>query len=67
MNNKQVRGKYTQELKLQAVRLVKAGQSAGLTAKVLCIPEASLSTWVRSSELGQLGGASYHKVTPEQT
>jgi len=27
MSNKQVRGQYTQEFKLEAVRLVKAGQS----------------------------------------
>ena len=29
MNDKQVRGKYTQEFKLEAVRLVKTGQSVG--------------------------------------
>ena len=57
MNDKQVRGKYTQEFKLEAVRLVKTGQSVGMTAKVLRIPKASLSNWVRSSEQGQLGGA----------
>ena len=46
MNDKQVRGKYTQEFKLEAVRLVKTGQSVGMTAKVLGIPKASLSNWV---------------------
>ena len=29
MSNKQVRGQYTQEFKLEAVRLVKTGQSVG--------------------------------------
>ncbi len=52
MSNKQVRGQYTQEFKLEAVRLVKTGQSVGMTAKVLGIPKASLSNWVRSSERG---------------
>jgi len=66
MSNKQVRGQYTQEFKLEAVRLVKTGQSVGVTAKVLAIPKASLSNWVRSSERGQLGGAGDQPVTPEQ-
>jgi transposase len=39
MTDKQVRGKYTQEFKLEAVRQVKAGQSISVTAKVLGIPK----------------------------
>ncbi len=35
MSDKQVRGKYTQEFKLEAVRQVKAGQLMPVTAKVL--------------------------------
>jgi transposase len=66
MSNKQVLGQYTQEFKLEAVRLVKTGQSVGMTAKVLGIPKVSLSNWVRSSEHGQLGGAGERPVTPEQ-
>jgi transposase len=45
MNDKEVRGQYTQEFKFEAVRLVKEGQSVGMTAKVLGIP----------SQSGQLG------------
>ena len=52
MSNKQVRGQYTQDFKLEAVRLVKTGQSVGMTAQVLGIPKASLSNWVRASERG---------------
>ncbi|MFN9278349.1 MAG: transposase, partial [Betaproteobacteria bacterium] len=52
MNDKQVRGQYTQEFKLEAVRLVKTGQSVGMTAKVLGIPKASLGSWVRASQRG---------------
>ena len=54
MTDKQVRGKYTQEYKLEAVRQVKAGQSIAVTAKVLGIPKASLSNWVRAAKKGQL-------------
>ena len=57
MSDKQVRGKYTQEYKLEAVRQVKAGQSIAVTAKVLGIPKASLSNWVRLSAKGVLSGA----------
>ena len=66
MKTKQVRGKYTQEFKLEAVRLVKGGQSAAVTAKILGIPKASVSNWVRLSESGQLNGAGDKPVTPEQ-
>lgn len=38
---RQVRGKHTQEFQLEAVGLVKAGQSVGMTAKVLGIPMAN--------------------------
>ena len=65
-DDKRRRAKYTLEFKLEAVRLVRAGQSVGMTAKVLGIPKASLSNWVRSSEQGQLGGAGDRPVTPEQ-
>jgi transposase len=57
MTDKQVRGKYTQEFKMEAVRQVKAGQSMSVTAKVLGIPKASLSNWVRQSAKGPLSGA----------
>ena len=63
---KQVRAQYTQEFKLEAVRQVKAGQAIAVVAKVLGIPKASLSNWVRSSEQGQLCGAGDRPVTPEQ-
>jgi transposase len=37
MSDKQVRGKYTQEYKLEAVRQFKAGQSVAVTSNVLGI------------------------------
>lgn len=66
MKTKQVRGKYTQEFKLEAVRLVKGGQPVAVTAKVLGIPKASLGNWVRQSEAGMLAGAGDKPVTAEQ-
>lgn len=67
MSEKQVRGQYTQEFKLEAVRQVKAGQSVAATAKVLGIPNASLSNWVRQSSRGPISGAGDKSaVTPEQ-
>ena len=43
----QHRARYTLEFKLEAVRLVKAGQEASVTARVLGIPKQTLSNWVR--------------------
>lgn len=61
MVDKQVRGKYTLEYKLEAVRQVKAGQSGAVVAKVLGIPSSNVSNWVRLEAKGQLGG-----VVPSQ-
>jgi transposase-like protein len=62
----QARGKYTLEFKLEAVRLVKGGQAAAVTAKVLGIPNQKLDNWVRLSNKGQLKGAGDKPVSPEQ-
>jgi len=62
----QARGKYTLDFKLEAVRLVKGGQSAAVTAKVLGIPNQTLDNWVRLSNKGQLKGAGDKPVLPEQ-
>ena len=65
-NDGQARGKYTLEFKLEAVRLVKGGQSAAVTAKVLGIPSQTLDNWVRLSNKGELKGAGDKPVSPEQ-
>ncbi len=41
------RARYTLEFNLESVRLVKAGQEASVTARVLGMPKATLSNWVR--------------------
>jgi transposase len=59
MSDKQVRAQYTREYKLEAIRQLRGGQSITATAKVLGIPKASLSNWVRQSAKGvDVGGHS---------
>jgi transposase-like protein len=62
----QHRARYTLEFKLEAVRLVKAGQEASVTARVLGIPKATLSNWVRLAGKGDLQGAGDKPVSAEQ-
>jgi transposase-like protein len=45
----QARGKYTLEFKMEAVRLVKGGQTVPVTAKILGVSSQTLGTWVRLS------------------
>lgn len=70
MTAKQVRGRYTQEFKLEAVRQVQAGQATSVVARVLGIPKASLGNWVRLATKGKLNGVAGQdkvaKVSPEQ-
>lgn len=65
-DDKRRRAKYTLEFKLEAVRLVKGGQDVAVTARVLDIPKATLSNWVRVAEKGELRGAGDRPVSPEQ-
>ena len=66
MSETKRRAKYTLEFKLEAVRLVKSGQAASVTAKILGIPKASLENWVRLSAKGELRGAGDKSVNSEQ-
>ena len=66
MSDAKRRAKYTLEFKLEAVRLVKGGQVACVTAKILGIPKASLENWVRLSAKGELRGAGDKSVNSEQ-
>ena len=60
------RARYTLEYKMEAVRLVKGGQVAAVTAKILGIPKQTLENWVRLHGKGQLKGAGDKPVSPEQ-
>lgn len=61
-----VRGKYTLEFKMEAVRLVKSGQSVPLPAKILGMPTQTLGNWIRLNDAGQLSGAGDKPVSNEQ-
>ena len=60
------RAAYTTEFKLEAVRLVRGGQSESVTAKILDIPKATLGNWVRRAAKGELIGAGTKPVSAEQ-
>jgi len=68
--SKQVRAAYTQEFRLEAVRLVQSGQSQMQVCQTLGIPKASLGSWVRQAKIGTLNlgiaDGAVGKVTPEQ-
>ena len=65
-NEGKQRARYTLEFKLEAVRLVKGGQEASVTARVLGVPKQTLSNWVRLAERGELQGAGERPVSAEQ-
>ena len=65
MSESKPRARYTLEFKLEAVRLVKGGQVAAVTAKILGIPKQTLENWVRLANKGQLKGAGDKLVSPE--
>jgi len=62
--SKTKRARYTLEFKLEAVRLVKAGQSNAAAA--LGVPGQSISNWVKAEQEGKLGGAGTKPVSAEQ-
>jgi transposase-like protein len=60
------RGQYTLEFKLEAVRLVKGGQEAAVTARVLNVPKQTLGNWIRLHTKGELQGVGNRPVSAEQ-
>ena len=66
MSESKRRARYTLEFKMEAVRLVKGGQVAAVTAKILGIPKQTLENWVRLDNKGTLKGAGDKPVSPEQ-
>ena len=63
---KSSRARYTLEFKLEAVRMVKGGQSLAAVSKVLGIADQTLHNWIKSEREGRLGGADSGPVSPEQ-
>ena len=66
MSESKRRARYTLQYKLEALKLVKEGQVAAATAKILGIPKQTLENWVRLAHKGQLKGAGDKPVSPEQ-
>ena len=64
--DKAKRGRYTPEFKLEAVRLVQAGQSVTATAQVLGISDKTLHSWVTLARKGQLIAPGAKPVSAEQ-
>ncbi|AFT86032.1 transposase [Paraburkholderia phenoliruptrix BR3459a] len=50
---------------LEAVRMVRSGQSMAAVAKILNISPKTLQNWVKADTAGKLGGAD-KQVSPEQ-
>jgi len=66
MESKSKRARYTQEFKLEAVRLVKAGQSQAVVSATLEIAEQTLYNWVKADKEGKLAGPGSKPVSAEQ-
>ncbi len=63
---KSTRARYTLEFKLEAVRMVKGGQSLAVVSKVLEISSQTLHSWVKAERKGELAGPGSKPVSPEQ-
>ena len=63
---KSTRARYTLEFKLEAVRMVKGGQSLAVVSKVLDISGQTLHNWVKAEKSGRLAGPGSKPVSPEQ-
>jgi transposase len=66
MTSKAKRARYTLEFKLEAVRLVKAGQSIAAVGATLGVAGQTIANWVKAAREGRLGGAGAKPVSAEQ-
>ena len=66
MGEKRTRAKYTLEFKMEAVRLVRNGQSAADVAKILGVPKGSLENWIRWDDNGSLTSGKHKVISQEQ-
>jgi len=63
---KRPRARYTLEYKLEALRLMGAGQSVAVVAATLGIADQTLHNWLKAQREGRLGGPGSKAVSPEQ-
>ena len=66
MGEKRTRAKYTLEFKMEAVRLVRNGQSSADVAKILGVPKGSLENWIRCDDNGSLTSGKDKVISQEQ-
>lgn len=60
------RAQYTLEFKIEAVRLVRGGQSVGAVSQALGVVAQTLHNWVKAEARGLLKGTAARPVSPEQ-
>jgi transposase len=60
------RARYTLEFKVEAVRLVRAGQSVAAVASTLAVPAQSIFNWIKAEQEGKLAAAATKPVSAEQ-
>ena len=63
---KRTRARYTQEFKLEALRLIRGGQSFVATAQVLGVSDQTLHNWLKADREGKLSGTGAKPVSAEQ-
>ena len=63
---KSKRAQYTLEVKIEAVRLVRAGQSVAAVSATLGVASQTLHNWVKNEARGLLKGTAARPVSPEQ-
>ena len=63
---KSKRAQYTLEFKIEAVRLVRAGQSVAAVSATLGVASQTLHNWVKAEARGLLKGTAARPVSPEQ-
>ena len=66
MSESRPRARHALQFKLEALKLVKGGKVAAVTARILSVPKQTLDNWVRLAHKDQLKGAWDKPVSPEQ-
>jgi len=60
------RAQYTLEFKIEAVRLVRSGQSVAAVSATLGVSDQTLHNWVKADARGLLKGTAVRPVSAEQ-
>ena len=60
------RARYTLEYKIEAVRMVRNGQSQSAVAKILGISSKTLNDWIKADDAGKLNGAGKRVSQPNK-